>query len=388
MIIYKGKYNSANVMIDEIDPETSSQIYSFLNHPAFANTYISIMPDCHAGAGAVIGFTSKLNDYVIPNIVGVDIGCGVLAINLGCVSWEGKKDLEHLDNFIKQNIPSGFNIRSVNETMTNKKKPEDVFDKELLSKITELSKITNQEITKIKGSIGTLGGGNHFIEIDHYDNTGEYWLLIHSGSRNFGLKIANYYQAQAKKFLQKAFVGADAYKGLEYLPLDMGGEDYFEAMKVAQAFASLNRKLMAELIINWIGNPALETIETVHNYINFKDNIIRKGAVSAHKDEKLVIPFNMRDGVAVCKGKGSSKWNYSAPHGAGRILSRSQAKKILSLDEFKAEMIGIYTTTATQNTIDEAPMAYKDKELIVDTIQETVDIEFFMKPIYNFKNDS
>lgn len=387
MIKYTGQYNSANVMIDDVDKETASQIYSFLNHPAFGNTYIAIMPDCHAGAGAVIGFTAKMNNYIIPNVVGVDIGCGVLAIKLGNIVFEGKKDLEHLDNFIKQNIPSGFNIRSVGERMANKKKPEDMFDKKLLKRIEDISDITRQEMTKIKGSIGTLGGGNHFIEIDKHND--EHWLLIHSGSRNFGLRIANHFQNEAKNFLKKVFVGADAYKGLEYLPLDMGGDDYIKAMKIAQDFASLNRKTMAELIVGWLFEKEceLEEIDTVHNYINFNDNIIRKGAVSANKGERLIIPFNMRDGVALCVGKGNKKWNCSAPHGAGRVLSRSMAKKQLSINEFIDQMVGIYTTTATQSTLDEAPMAYKNKETIINSIEDTVTIKYFMKPIYNFKSN-
>ena len=389
MIIHKGKYNEAIIMVDDLDQETISQIYSFLNHPAFAKGHIAIMADAHAGAGSCIGFTMKMNEYVIPNVVGVDIGCGVLAINLGYPLFEGKKDFEHLDHFIKQNIPSGFNIRSVSDRMPNNKKPEDMFDKKLLREIREVVKTTRQDIQRVKGSVGTLGGGNHFIEVDHCEETGMDWLLVHSGSRNFGLRVANHYQSKAKDLLKKLFVGSDAYKGLEYLPLDMGGDEYIEAMKVAQDFASLNRRLMANLIIQWIsGNSPigeLETIETIHNYINFDDNIIRKGAVSAQRGERLVIPFNMRDGTAVCIGKGSSKWNYSAPHGAGRLLSRRKAKEQLVLKEFQDAMEGIYTTTATQNTLDEAPMAYKDMDYVVKAIGETVDIDFFMKPVYNFK---
>jgi RNA-splicing ligase RtcB len=379
MLNIRGKYNSANVMIDELDEETMKQIYSFLNHPAFAHTYIAVMPDCHAGAGAVIGFTAKRNEYVIPNVVGVDIGCGVLAYPLKVTSI----DFAKLDQFIKDNIPSGFHIRG-NEKMIIGKRPSDYFFS--ANDINELSTKTGQDLDRVIGSIGTLGGGNHFIEIDKTDE-GQYWLLIHSGSRNFGLKVANYYQDKAKELLKTMFVGADAYKGLEYLPVGFGAEEYLKAMHVAQDYARLNRGIMAQVLMKFFGESAWnsEAIETVHNYINFEDDIIRKGAVSAHDGERLVIPFNMRDGVIVCRGKGNSKWNYSAPHGAGRILSRRKAKETLSMDEFKSSMDGIYTTTATQDTIDESPMAYKDKDVIVEAIKEAVDIEFFMKPVYNFK---
>lgn len=375
-------------MIDEIDEETVKQIYSFLNHPAFAKTYIAIMPDCHAGAGAVIGFTAKMNNYVIPNVVGVDIGCGVLSCPLPVHSI----DFEELDNFIKANIPSGFSIRNYSQRMINGYRPDSYIPDD--SEIMYYANETKQESSRVKGSLGTLGGGNHFIEIDEAED-GTYWLLVHSGSRNFGLKIANYYQNKAKELLKEMFVGASAYHNLEYLPMEHGGYQYLQAMRIAQHYATLNRGIMLEIILNYFGVATSQTggkiispdnaFDTVHNYINFKDKIIRKGAVAAHDGERLVIPFNMRDGVAVCIGKGNQKWNYSAPHGAGRILSRKKAKATLSMDEFTAQMDGIYTTTATLDTIDESPMAYKDKDMIVDAIGETVDIEFMMKPVYNFK---
>ena len=388
MITYTGKYNSANVMIDEIDEETVKQIYSFLNHPAFAETYVAIMPDCHAGAGAVIGFTARMNDYVIPNVVGVDIGCGVLAYKLGKIDI----DFVKLDNFIKRHIPSGFSIRSAGERMFNRMKPSEMLSRTLQSDVIRLSEKTGQETSKVLGSIGTLGGGNHFIEVDVTDD-GEYWLVVHSGSRNFGLRVANYYQNKAKKLLKQEFDGASAYKGLEYLPVSDDeasmGVDYLDAMQVAQNYASVNRETMAILILEYLfkdlRGKSFEVVSSTHNYIDFVDDIIRKGAVSARRDERLIIPFNMRDGIAICRGKGNPEWNFSAPHGAGRILSRRKAKETLSLDEFTAQMEGIYTTTATQDTIDESPMAYKDTETIIDAIRETVSIEFMMKPVYNFK---
>ena len=388
MITYKGKYNQANVMIDTLDQETISQIYSFLNHPAFAKTYIAIMPDAHKGSGSCIGYTAKMNDYIIPAVIGVDIGCGVLAVNLGASF--AKKDFEHLDHFIKTHIPSGFGTRSLSEKLPNKKTPTDVFDRQLLSSVRSIAGQTGQDAAKAIGSIGTLGGGNHFIELDHDDATGDDWLVIHSGSRNFGLRVANYHQDRAKELIRKMFLGADAYKGLEYLPIELGGQEYLDDMQIAQEYALLNRRTMVELIVGWVfgdyRSHDLETVESIHNYISFEDNIIRKGAVSAHLDERLIIPFNMKDGVAICRGKGSKKWNYSAPHGAGRLLSRRQAKDTLDLEEFKESMKGIYTTTANASTLDEAPGAYKDMDIIVEAISETAEIELMMKPVYNFKD--
>jgi RNA-splicing ligase RtcB len=346
------------------------------------------MPDTHAGAGAVIGFTAKMNDYIIPNVVGVDIGCGVNAIPLRGIY---ELNFPELDKFIKTNIPSGFSIRSAEEKMPNKMLPEDALGKELLDKVYSVTEQTGQGRQRVLGSVGTLGGGNHFIEIDRTED-GELWLLIHSGSRNFGLKTATYYQNKASDLLKQFFCGADAYKGLEYLPINLGGKEYLEAMKIAQEYAAINRKVMSELIMSYIYRGVSTArwadnivIESVHNYINFEDSIIRKGAVSAHEGERLVIPFNMRDGTMVCRGKGNKKWNYSAPHGAGRILSRHQAKNNLKLEDFHSVMDGIYTTTANESTIDESPMAYKDKNKIIEAVAETVDIEFFMKPVYNFK---
>ena len=381
MITLKGKYNSANIMIDNLDQETVNQINTFLDHPAFAGTYIAIMPDTHAGAGAVIGFTAKRNDYVIPNVVGVDIGCGVLAYPLKTRSIA----LGEFDQFIKANIPSGFRIRGTDDRMVTGSRPKDLFDDDM-SDVIGLAESTNQDIHKVIGSVGTLGGGNHFIEVDRTDE-GDYWLLIHSGSRNFGLKVANFYQSKARELLKKMLIDTDERKGLEYLPAGLGAEEYLEAMRTAQRYAKLNRATMAAVGLRFFDQSPQDTepIETVHNYISFEDDIIRKGAVSAREGERLVIPFNMRDGVMVCRGKGSRKWNYSAPHGAGRILSRTQAKKTLSVEDFQNTMQGIYTTTATRDTIDEAPMAYKDKDVIVKAVAETVDIEFFMKPVYNFK---
>jgi RNA-splicing ligase RtcB len=381
MITLKGKYNTALVMIDVIDETTKIQIEGFLNHPAFAHSFIVIMPDCHAGAGSVIGTTMKMNAYIIPNVVGVDIGCGVLTINLGKLEI----NLKELDDFIKKNIPSGFAHRQI-----------PLLDEGILEMIdtcfvgrmaNSLGRI-DEDFEKVLCQLGTLGGGNHFIEIDE-DTSENKWLTIHTGSRNFGLKIAKYHQKIAKEKLESYFIESELYKGLEYLPLDsLEGQDYINDMKTAQRFAQLNRDCIANEIISGFFKQSFGSqykIESIHNYINFEDKIIRKGAIQANIGQRLIIPFNMRDGVAVCTGKGNSKWNNSAPHGAGRIMSRTRAKKELQLDMFKREMDGIYTTTADQGTIDESPMAYKDKDLIIEAVKETVSIDFLIKPIYNFK---
>jgi len=382
MLVLTGDYNNANVMIDSIDDKTKEQIESFLNHPAFAHTYIAIMPDCHAGAGSVIGTTMKMNKYVIPNVVGVDIGCGVNAYNLGNVSI----DFKNFDAFIKRNIPSGFSHRDT-PLLEVEKLP--LQTKNLFRQaIDRISAFTTEN--KVMCQLGTLGGGNHFIEID-VDPDGDKWLIIHTGSRNFGLQVAKYHQNVAKELMETYLIN-DSLKGLEYLPIASSeGKNYIDDMNAAQIFAKMNRWMIKDLIVQGFFNQFdtdkinSSEIESVHNYINFEDGIIRKGAIQANLGQKLIIPFNMRDGVAVCVGKGSSKWNNSAPHGAGRILSRNGARNSLTQEEYAKSMQGIYTTTATLATIDEAPMAYKDKDIILEAIKETVDVEFLMKPVYNFK---
>ena len=355
-------------MIDQIDDTTRLQIQRMLDHPAFAKTYIAIMPDCHAGKGAVIGFTMKMNDYIIPNIVGVDIGCGVLAARFAV----DKIELPAFDRFIKKNIPAGFAIH-------HKAK---VTDDPTLRHWT---KVIGMDYAKALRSIGTLGGGNHFIEVgkDSKENT---WVTIHSGSRNFGLRVANHFQRKAWETLAQNASGNQE-KDLAFLLVEsQDGQDYLNAARFAQGYASLNRRTILETISRFFVSKPVETIESVHNFIG-DDNIIRKGATPARKGERVIIPFNMRDGLALCTGKGSAEYNYSAPHGAGRILSRTKAKQVLSVDAFAQGMkkAGVYTTTANRDTLDEAPGAYKDKELIIQNICETVAIDDFVKPIYNFK---
>ena len=372
MQIIQGKYNIAKVMIDEIDAETRSQIQNFVNHPAFAGAKIVIMPDCHAGAGAVIGFTANISEYVIPNIVGVDIGCGIEAINLGKIEI----NFEKLDHHIHKYIPAGFDKRGT------KLYEVSTLNKLLKVNIEDVCEDTRQNMNDVLLSLGTLGGGNHFIEVDE-DPEGNKWMVVHTGSRNFGKRICEFHQSKAKALMRKMFQG-DAYKDLEFLPMDMGGEDYLVDMRIAQRYAALNRKAILDFFLRYFDVKAIDRIISVHNYID-DGSLVRKGAISAQNGEKLLIPLNMRDGVVVGRGRGKSDWNWSAPHGAGRILSRGQAKRNLVLDEYKKEMKGIYTTSVCMSTIDESPMAYKAKDVILAAIEDEVTVDFIMKPLYNFK---
>jgi len=386
MLTYKGKHGYAHVMIDVVDPETVKQIYSFLNHPAFAGTYIAIMPDCHAGAGAVIGFTARLNDYVIPNVVGVDIGCGIDAYCVGKVEMTDT-DFRALDETVRNDIPSGF---SVHDDLTAPQLahylpagiPAGVF----FGNLKDICKKIKMDYERACRSLGTLGGGNHFIEVDR-DDRNQLWVMVHSGSRQFGLMVANYHQKKAKELLHTMFVG-DAYKNLEYLPMDMGGRAYLDDMRFAQMYARVNRRIMLQTIVEDYFDVRYEEylrVNSVHNYISFKDGIVRKGAISAQHGERVIIPLNMRDGVIFGHGKGNKKWNFSAPHGAGRVLSRKRAKAELTVEDFERDMEGIWTSCVGKSTLDESPRAYKDSQLIQDAIGETVEVEFMANPIYNFK---
>lgn len=390
------------IFTNNIEEQAKKQINTLVSLDAFKNCKIRIMPDVHAGAGCVIGFTADLGDKVIPNIVGVDIGCGMLTTLL----WNDglmERDFEKLDNIIKQNIPFGFDVHKD------------------LSKFEELDDLYchNQlrNIDRLERSLGTLGGGNHFIEVDESPDGEHYYLVIHTGSRNIGYQVAEYYQhlaidnmigknklaeerqklinqykaegreseiEAAVKQLSKQLRSTDYPKALCYLT----GEDrekYLHDMEICQKFAVANRKLIADIIIDKMNWDIREQFETIHNYIDLKSNIVRKGAISAKKGEKLLIPINMRDGSIIGYGKGNEDWNYSAPHGAGRIMSRKEAKNKLTLDEFKESMEGIYTSTVGLDTIDEAPMAYKPMGEIIKNIEPTVEVSSIIKPVYNFK---
>ena len=404
MIELKGKYNTAKVFINNIEESAKDQIVELLNQDFIKNSKVRIMPDTHSGAGCVIGFTADLGNKVIPNLVGVDIGCSMLTIELGKVDI----DLEELDNIIHKYIPAGFNVHEGRIVR--------------FSKLQDLYCYRQLKYTKrIERSLGTLGGGNHFIEVN-IDSQNNKYLIIHSGSRNLGKQVADCYQnlaidlcsgkedyyikrdeiikiykeqgrrkeiQQALKDLEKQYaeLQPDYPKELCYLTGEYKNR-YLHDMNICQGYATLNRETMANIILDKILNKKLidfEHFHTVHNYINFNDNIIRKGAISAYEGEKVLIPINMRDGSILAIGKGNPDWNYSAPHGAGRIMSRSKARKNVSLEEFKESMNGIYTTSVNKNTIDESPMAYKSIDDIINNIGDTIEIIDIIKPIYNFK---
>lgn len=377
MIHLEGKYNYALIMTDYPEEEALSQVKSLLDSPQSANCKIRYMADMHAGKGCTVGYTQTLTNFVVPNFIGVDIGCGIYSYNLGIKKSD--IDFDALDIFIKQNIPSGFAIRS---------EPIDIsqyLEGDYYQQFTDIIEKLKLDKDKVLKSLGTLGGGNHFIELDE-DPNGDVYLTLHTGSRNFGLQVCNYYQKLAKEFTDSCSP-IPIISGMEYLPVKYGGLEYLSALNIAQKFAHINRTIIAEKICNlFFGiDVPQNNIQSVHNYIDFTDNIIRKGAIRAHKDEIVVIPFNMRDGVAVCIGKGSEKWNYSAPHGAGRKMSRKKAKESISIDQYKESMKGIYTSCVNETTLDESPFAYKNYEAVIEEMKETVEVLYIMKPIYNFK---
>ena len=396
------------IFTENIEPEALNQIYTLVKQPAFADCKVRIMPDVHAGAGCVIGFTADLGDKVIPNIVGVDIGCGMLTVELG----EEDIDLAALDEIIRKYVPSGRNVHEDGDHVP-------------FEEIKELRCYRELKDTKrLERSVGTLGGGNHFIEVDVDPATNVKYLIIHTGSRNLGKQVADYYQNLAVEIMQ----GKDelyarqekliaeykaqgrrneiqsAIKELhrKFSPNPLGipkelcyltgkyREDYLHDMKICQHFAAVNRyDIVNRILGNLYGIDlayfGLPMFETIHNYIEFGTNMVRKGAISAKAGEPVLIPINMRDGCIIGRGKGNEDWNCSAPHGAGRIMSRSKAKEVVSLAEFEDSMKGIYTTSVGQSTIDEAPMVYKPMEEIVANIADTVDIITIIKPIYNYK---
>lgn len=390
------------IFTENIEEEAIKQIDLLLEQEPFKNCRVRIMPDVHAGKGCVIGFTADLGDKVIPNIVGVDIGCGMLCIELGKIDL----DLERLDKVINENIPAGRNIRE-----------QKLIDFEKIKDLYCLREL--KETKKFNRAIGTLGGGNHFIEID-IDDEGNKYLVIHTGSRNLGKQVADYYQNLAIELCsgkEEMYIRKDeiirtykeqgrkseiqqAIKELEKeyknnkpeLPKDLCylqgiyRENYLQDMKICQEYASLNRNYIARTILINMGLQIYQKhFETIHNHISFEDNIVRKGAISAKEGEKVVIPINMRDGSIIAVGKGNEDWNNSAPHGAGRIMSRMKAKETFKLEEFKESMKDIYSTSVVEDTIDEAPFCYKTMQEIIDNIQDTVEIQKIIRPIYNFK---
>lgn len=401
MIELKGKYNNCKVYTDNIDNETISQLINLLNQEFIKDNTIRIMPDCHAGKGCVIGTTMTIKDKIVPNLVGCDIGCGMSAIKLK----EKEIDYTKLDEIIHKYVPSGCNIH-----------------KEIKQNFDELDKVI-APINKNNAlkSIGTLGGGNHFIECD-IDNDNNLWLVVHTGSRHLGIEVCDYYQNLAYEHLKNKINGGDLntkkreliskYKqtgrekeissALRKLDEDYRAifpnvpkelayveeEDmkkYLHDMNIVQKYAKKNREVIVNNIVKNMNLTIVESFDTIHNYIDIDNMILRKGSISAQAGEKVIIPMNMRDGSLICMGKGNSDWNYSAPHGAGRILSRSKAKNIIDFKDFEESMRGIYTTSVALSTIDESPFVYKPMNEIIKNIKETVDIVSCIKPVYNYK---
>ncbi len=404
-----GKYTNAIVYTDNLDECAYQQLGDICDHFAFRNSVIRVMPDCHAGNGCVIGFTAVLNEKrIVPNIVGVDIGCGVMAT---IFRTEKRIDFKQLDCFIRSNIPSGMCVREA---------PSLYIDShsEIVSEVDDICRIigANNRRDMFLNSLGTLGGGNHFIEIDRVsDNT--FLLAVHTGSRSLGLNICKYFQSHSSVIDEelkhsiiekhKTAVTTEEHKAIQeeissmqsvsdelgYISGDMY-DSYIFCMISAMRYAHANRESISDDIMNYlIANESVETTErfdTVHNYIDFFDDeriIIRKGAISANSGQRLCIPLNMRDGIVVGTGKGNAEWNNSAPHGSGRVLSRSQARNTVSMEEYRNSMNNIFTWSVNESTIDESPMAYKPSDEIIGYLEETVDIDYIARTLYNFKAD-
>lgn len=441
MLEFKGKFTTAFVQIDNIEEECVNQIYRMVNNPAFTE-HISIMPDTHAGKGSVIGFTMPLTSKVIPNVVGVDIGCGMLSFNVGDSVSENKDKLLKMDEKIRVIVPFGNNIQqrsAVPSKFFEKNFPWDeanelgkkfvvTYNKKFgtnfnfveftydwfLKKQKEIGMRQDAEM-----GVGTLGGGNHFIEVGKSANTGDMWVTIHCGSRNFGKELCEFHQDKAKKILEgrrnvdlrnkieeikktskpseieKDIKSAKKELGLDFTDININGMEYLEGqdamnylldMVFTQVYAKFNRKVISDNIVKGLKLEVKDSIECTHNYINFNDLIIRKGAISSYVGEKMIIPFNMADGLLICEGKSNTDWNFSAPHGAGRLMSRGEASRKVDLDKFKFRMKGIVSTSVGKSTLDESPQAYKNPKMIEDAIAPTAVILDRVKPVLNLKD--
>jgi RNA-splicing ligase RtcB len=356
-----GKYNTAKVFTGNAEASAIQQITHLLDQEFVSGSKIRIMPDTHAGMGCTIGTTMTITDKVVPNLVGVDIGCGMETVLLS----DKRVDLPQLDKSIHNYIPSGFGIR---------KEPHHLSDE---IDLAALRCAKHVDLERAELSIGTLGGGNHFIELDK-DDSGQLYLVIHSGSRNLGKQVCEWYQNVAADKLGRAD------RVLAYAEGALC-EDYLHDLDIVQHYADLNRKAIVKELVKRAKLKAKEQFTTVHNYIDLGQMILRKGAISACKGERVLIPMNMRDGSLICAGKGNEDWNYSAPHGTGRLLSRSDAKANITLKQYEQSMSGIFTSTVNKSTIDEAPQAYKPMDEIIANIGDTVDIIKIIKPVYNFK---
>ena len=397
MIELNGKFNTAKIFTDVVDQSAISQVIELLNQEFVAGSRIRMMPDIHAGAGCTIGTTMTITDKIVPNLVGVDIGCGMETVRVR----EDHMEMQRLDKAIRELIPAGFEIRK------SAHRYADRVD------LDNLRCADHVDRDRARRSVGTLGGGNHFIEVDQ-DDQGQLYIVVHSGSRHLGLEVAKYYQeagykalnktdeASIQKFIDemkdagrqreiqkelkhlKAATNTSVPKALAYVEGSLF-DDYIYDMKIVQKFAELNRQAMMDEILKAMKLHPEEQFTTIHNYIDTSAMILRKGAVSAAAGEKLLIPINMRDGSLVCVGRGNEDWNCSAPHGAGRLMSRAQAKESFTVSEFKKQMEGIYTTSVGKDTLDECPMAYKGMQDILDNIGPTADVVSIIKPVYNFK---
>lgn len=410
----QGTYGKdCKVFTDNIEPQALETIQKLLDNPVTEGRPVRIMPDTHDGKGIVIGLTMPVGEWVNPNHIGVDIGCGMLCARItSTITPDMYMDI---DQRIREVVPMGFEIHEWSKTdIWHNIIFDDFFYPRTdianrwnfgFSKIANLCRNIGLDLTVWQRSIGTLGGGNHFIELGRSENTGHYYLTIHSGSRNFGKRVCDYHAKRldgykkmlaeevehikqtlpkqqweaAIKLAKKRLQGREGYLTGE------AKEEYLKDMYTAQAYASVNRYTILHLILRAMNWQCGEVIETVHNYINPQDNIIRKGAVSAHEDEKLIIPMNMADGILLCRGKGNKDWNCSAPHGAGRLFSRTAAREQLSMDEFKQRMTNVYSTSVCPETLDESPMAYKPTEEIRSLIEPTVDVLDVIKPVINLK---
>ena len=397
MVTIQGLYNTAVCYTPELEEAARKQIQAVCNQPEFADCKIRIMPDVHAGKGCTIGTTMTIRDKIVPGMVGVDIGCGMETVELA----QREIDFDLLDRLIRREIPYGREVR------------EEPHPLNAWIDLTRLRCAKQVNLERAMRSIGSLGGGNHFIEVDRAEG-GRLFLVVHSGSRHLGTEVAGFYQEEGRKALwggarhqiqetiarlkeegrfreiQAAVLALKEEHSLD-IPKDLAYvegklfEDYIHDMKLTQKFAMLNRKAMADVILNGMDLTAVETFTTIHNYIDTDAMILRKGSVSARTGEKLLIPINMRDGSLICLGKGNEDWNCSAPHGAGRLMSRHAAFSSLSMEEFRREMEGIYTTCVLPDTLDESPMAYKSMDEIVAQIGPTAEIVERIRPVYNFK---
>ena len=398
--IKRNNGDVVKVFAETFENEAWEQVKKLANYSAYDNSTIRIMPDAHAGKGCTIGTTMTLHSMVTPNLVGVDIGCGVLVVNLGNIEI----DFEKLDKTIKRFVPAGFDIH------------EQTWEKD--DELEDLICFNSIDYSRAIHSIGTLGGGNHFVSIEQSQTNGDKYLVIHTGSRNLGVQVCKFYQdlafkklnemSEIKKQVSNEVIAKCKAEGRQKdIPTELKkalanikkpsadkelahleGDDfnnYIWDMEIVQRFAALNRATIAKVILQKMGWKELDRFETIHNYIDTKNMILRKGSISAQAGEKVIIPMNMRDGSLICVGKGNADWNYSAPHGAGRLMSRNKAKSAISLTDFEKSMKGIYSTTVSRSTIDESPMAYKKMDEIVRCIEPTVDIVDIIKPLYNFK---